>query len=188
MKTIKTLTSGDKSARIMKTADGEYIVRFFAGDQYKQDADYFTDDKQDAFDTADVELSREWGKVEETKEITLTIVTVVAVEDDFIEDVLVTATQGGSNYWGDFAGKRGDLTLLTVTDAEGEEDYEHLLNFAKVREAIRKLAVLTVDLDVNAQDRLTIREAVIQQDAGMIDADLADVIVQIACFDKLIYG
>lgn len=55
MKTIKTFThdTNGQSARVLKNEDGEYVVRFFAGAEYLQDSDYFTDDKQDAFDTAE---------------------------------------------------------------------------------------------------------------------------------------
>lgn len=185
MKTIKTFThdTNGQSARVLKNEDGEYVVRFFAGAAYLQDSDYFTDDKHDAFDTAKLQIATLWNKVEEDKSVTVS--TTVILEDDFIDDVLVVATEGGSNYWGDFAGER---TLLTVTDTDGDEDYEHLLNFAKVRAAIRKLVNPAEDVNVNERTRRAIREAVVHQDAGMIDAELADVIVQIACFDELVYG
>ena len=40
------------TTKITKNADGEYRVRLFIDEVYQAGADYFTDDKQDAIDTA----------------------------------------------------------------------------------------------------------------------------------------
>lgn len=40
-------------ADVYKTSEGEYIVRFYDDGIRNPDADYFTDDKDDALDTAD---------------------------------------------------------------------------------------------------------------------------------------
>lgn len=48
---VKTVTNGNRVAKIYKTED-EYIVKLFVNDNHQQDADYFTDDREDAAGTA----------------------------------------------------------------------------------------------------------------------------------------
>lgn len=61
MKQISTINKAAANARAVvyhDQANDEYIVKFHRNRQHLQNADYFTDDKDDAIQTAHVELSR----------------------------------------------------------------------------------------------------------------------------------
>jgi len=56
---VKTQTSGKKTAKVYKdTETGEFIVKFYVDGKYQKDADYHTDSKQDAMDTAKTETKK----------------------------------------------------------------------------------------------------------------------------------
>lgn len=53
LKLIQTLTFNNRVAKVYRDPDwNEYRVRFWDCAVYQNDADYHTDDKQDAVDTA----------------------------------------------------------------------------------------------------------------------------------------
>ena len=72
--------AGNKSVAVYRDTDwGEFIVRFYVDDEWDEDSDYHTDDKQDAFDTAKHWLSKAMPTqhgIDETGEPTGTIAAV----------------------------------------------------------------------------------------------------------------
>lgn len=53
-KRIHTVTEAERTAKVYRdTVWAEFIVRLYETDELVQRADYFTDDKQDAIDTAE---------------------------------------------------------------------------------------------------------------------------------------
>lgn len=53
MRVIKSFKLDDKKAIVKYASDyEEYVVELWHGASYQEAADYFTSDKQDAFDTA----------------------------------------------------------------------------------------------------------------------------------------
>lgn len=63
MRRIKTLTSGNRAAIVYKSRtpflDGiedEYVVKFSTDGVHDAEADYFTDDREDAVNTAEIQI------------------------------------------------------------------------------------------------------------------------------------
>ncbi|UFD98007.1 hypothetical protein PQC18_gp69 [Streptomyces phage Pablito] len=128
------------------------------------------------------------------------------VTDQVAADIVEIAAYGGITYWAtepneeEFAGlpEGKTWTIVEGIDDTGwggdrEVDAVHYLNTDDIREAYTKL------LDLNQQ--IVGREIhgyIVQSwidrnekdgiDAGHIDADAADAIIQIACLDELRYG
>lgn len=105
------------------------------------------------------------------------------ITNEQVGDVLVAAFEGGSNYWitsveikgdmlGDFAsdhvGNGGDVTINVL------EDKPELLTRAKMRRGIKRAAS---DFGVSEERWF-----------DQHDADLADVALQFAVFDQVVYG
>jgi hypothetical protein len=58
-KLVSTQTGGKKTAKVYKDSEtGEFVVKFYVDGKYQKDADYHTDDKQDAMDTAKAETKK----------------------------------------------------------------------------------------------------------------------------------
>ena len=55
MRLITTITHEQKRAKVYRS-EGEYIVRFYDHAIYLEEADYFTDDREDAVNTAEVQI------------------------------------------------------------------------------------------------------------------------------------
>lgn len=129
-----------------------------------------------------------------------------AVTDENVQDVIDTAALGGITYWAtepteeEFAGLPDgkEYTIVEGSDDTffgGGREIEgvHYLSKDDVREAYRKL----LDPEQKHVNR-RIHGYIVQSwvggedgqgiDAGQIDADTADVIVQVAIFDEVVYG
>lgn len=108
----------------------------------------------------------------------------VELTQEDIDDIVGTAFDGGIGYWcwkatvvGEYLGEyasdqisRGGSVLLK------DDDGDHELNPENFAAAMKR---------VIAEGRLTIEDGHI--DAGEVDADLADLIVQYAVFGELVY-
>lgn len=108
-----------------------------------------------------------------------------------IDDILCTAFEGGINYWvssvsvkdEDYHGKEyasqvvsaGGVLLLI----EDENDTRHELDAAKLAEGIRLACLQIPKLIPEFSD---------YENSTGIDAEMADCIVQMAVFGKLVYG
>lgn len=113
----------------------------------------------------------------------------VPVSDQLCADVLCTALEGGIGYWAeadDIVSGEGVYHRVTLTDAEGDDDWSHILDNDAIRRGIEQ--ALHPDFAVDSAIRGAIFEGVVQNDAGYIDAIAADVIVQAACFGEIVYG
>jgi hypothetical protein len=128
--------------------------------------------------------------------LTGNVISQTVITDKMIDDVLVTAFEGGINYWcskvevaeknyvGMASGaisKNCTLFLIEDRSEEGEPDERHLLDretmISGFRQAIVKFPRLLEEL--NDYENM----------AGVIiDAEMADCIVQLALFDEIIYG
>lgn len=109
------------------------------------------------------------------------------VDQEYIDDVLCAAFEGGISYWavsaspvdGDFKGgefaseviSRGGIVMITE-DEEGDGAV-HLLTLDKTLKGIASLIS---------------KFGTAYLDAGYVDADKADYIVQMALFDEIVYG
>lgn len=120
---------------------------------------------------------------------------LVAPRKEFLSDILLTAIEGGINYWAWQHARSWDedyeiLNAITISpmDEDGSEGTQVTVDHAKLEEAIA--------LIVGPQSEFEVRDDILQQivlatrnnDAGEIDAEAADVIVQAACFGEIVYS
>lgn len=107
--------------------------------------------------------------------------------DQDIADILCTAIEGGISYWV-HSGKAhrddaGDYVWVRIVEngaTAGTTCYH--VDGAAIRRGIALIITGQVKI------RSDIRAAVASGDAGNVDADAADCIVQAACFGDIVYG
>lgn len=111
----------------------------------------------------------------------------VEITDRDVDDMMVTAGFGAIDYWAELRHRGSKWTVV-----EQETNSRYILTRDQIREAFAKLA--------NPRQQYCARyihyyfvDAVRGGnsdgiDAGCIDAEAADVLVQIACFDEIVYG
>ena len=117
----------------------------------------------------------------------------VEVTKEFCSDVLIIASEGGLNYWAERVRVTDDaddqLRESISFIREDDESYpaeRFTVNHEDVVRGIQKL--LNGEVHVNAAIREYIHRGVITNDAGNIDSDAADCIVQAAAFGDVVYG
>jgi hypothetical protein len=133
-----------------------------------------------------------------------TIMVKVDLADDFLDDVRVTATEGGIGYWAnvvDYTWREPDGRTVVVTHDPDDMADLHVAALASYyangcagvvidRAAIARGIAALLDGSVPVGKYLLdmISTGVREGDAGEIDSDGADVIVQAAIFGKIIFG
>ena len=112
----------------------------------------------------------------------------VELEEDFFEDVLTTALFDGIGYWFNYLEKEVVMTdkYEYIEDAILEEE-----GFIEITYEGEKY-MLNLNSLINGYkmycQRAIERERVVHTDAGLIDSELADVIIQLGVFGKIIFG
>jgi hypothetical protein len=191
MKRVKTLKSEAfplQTAVVLHDDEWqEYRVQFFLNGEHMTAADYHTDEKADATATAKTELAREWQAPEVDRAIT------VYVSDQLASDIMTTAAEGGSNYWAHFeaiANREGDYgaewAAVIVTDTEDHDETEYRADLNTIRAGLRRIMTEGELCGQHICD--AVAAAVTSNDAGNLDADAADVVLQIGLFGRIIYG
>ena len=115
----------------------------------------------------------------------------IELEEQFLRDVLETAINGSINYWANVRESSTDLYELTAVygpDDNGtdKDDFEPcalspaIIGFGIKRALERNHCAKQIWSQIS--------NAVHYQDAGYIDADCADVIVQLAVLGEIVYG
>lgn len=110
----------------------------------------------------------------------------IPIPADFIGDIFVTAIEGGINYWAHIEelerNDAGDYITATVCDAE---DYE-IFSFTESH----KITYMTLvkGIEKSFEKDMHYCEYLLEKDAGMIDAEGADCIVQLGLFGEIVYG
>jgi hypothetical protein len=112
--------------------------------------------------------------------------STVEVDDEVIE-AIIEMGQPGTDYWVSEYFHEPEKRLLTLD--EDIVDYDeppvtHIVSYAQIAAALVQIA--TNQIDIGAW--LVEYAAIGLKDAGQVDADLADAVLQIAIFDELIYG
>ena len=112
----------------------------------------------------------------------------VELEEDFFEDVLSTAFFDGIGYW------FNNLEKKVVMN----DKYEYIEDAILEEEGFIEIAyegekyILNLNSLINGYkmycQRAIERERVVHTDAGLIDSELADVIIQLGVFGKIIFG
>jgi hypothetical protein len=127
------------------------------------------------------------------KEIEMPETQTKTDREEFLDDVIVTAIEGGIGYWSVcHSYKWKDQPAVTAVIQEWDEWEDKAIgdkitvDRALIRKGIKQ--VLSGEADVAASMVKIIAGANATNDGGDIDADAADVIVQAAIFGTLTYG
>jgi len=114
---------------------------------------------------------------------------IITLTNQDIDDIMVTALEGGINNWcceveviGEYLGeyasdqisRGGTLRFLEIEESDMNTDIT-LTSFLEGVKLCMEHGILPVDVDGNI-------------DAGMVDAELADCIVQYGLFGEIVYG
>lgn len=129
----------------------------------------------------------------------------VEARTEFLADIIITAVEGGTNYWASAFGythtSPSETRVVLVPSEDLEEaglwsgkpiteawlsEHGHEVTTAKVEAVLERIR--TYEVQIALSDQAMIDHANHETDAGHIDADLADTIVQIACFGEVVYG
>lgn len=106
----------------------------------------------------------------------------------FLEDILVGIVEDyGYNQWreiDEFSYGEGRAVIIEVDDGNMQEFYAVTLDI--LSHGLGKL--LRNEIKMNTRLLNTIKESNRDNDAGNIDAELADIILQAALFGEIVYG
>lgn len=126
----------------------------------------------------------------------------IELQDQFLRDVLSTACWYGSAYWASFEnaelkhnGHYEDIISITILEKGGEEEIQstHHINLVKIARGIERL----IGREFNSEEShaqcavsysAAMLKAAVTNDGGEVDAELADLVLQLACFGHIIYG
>ena len=111
-------------------------------------------------------------------------------------DIIITAVEGGIGYWSqvseyrhDYNGYSAEETAVIVHEyCDGEKGITRPINVYDIDKVIKVIQAQTYYGTIATYIRSTIHVAAGENDASYIDAEVADVIFQIAMFGKLRYG
>ncbi len=156
---------------------------------------------QDGGTVQDVEQRRalreaveHYERLQKEKEVDrVQVVLQIAVTGEDIDDIMVSALEGGINYWcdnakvdgkylGEYASEqisRGGTLILH----DMEEDRNELLTKEKLLQGIRMYAEQPEHSDI-----FEVVDHELHIDCGMVDAEVADAIIQYAVFSEIFYG
>lgn len=131
-------------------------------------------------------------EIEEQYDRVQIIATVVISKED-IDDIMVSALEGGINYWVDKVEPRCGVEFDFASDViskggsiiihDNEEDATYELTNAKLMQGIRMYAEQPKNSDI-----FEVIDHELHIDCGMVDAEVADAIIQYALFGEIIYG
>jgi hypothetical protein len=131
------------------------------------------------------------------------IMVKVEITDQFVHDIFVTALEGGINYWAGIRsyhwtndrGETPDLAGFYAKLFDVDNDNRKLtINRETIVRGLRTMlhgrpgAGKVRGVAPTGTMRGMVAAAVVEQDAGLIDASLADCIVQMGLFGELVYG
>lgn len=123
----------------------------------------------------------------------------VGVRNEDIDDIMVSALEGGINYWCRKADVKGDYLGEYASDQisrggelilhDAEENKSYTLSKEKFMEGLKKYIAAgntgCIDRETN---RIGVYTGKLNIDSGNIDAGAADCIIQYALFGDVIYG
>lgn len=113
------------------------------------------------------------------------------INTEFLEHVLEAALYGGIGYWAVAdeilrADPRSGLISLHLSDTEDWSIEFGTVTHDTVMDGIRRILDGTVKISQDLRDHLA--AGVSEGDAGEIDSDVADCIIQVGLFGELVYG
>lgn len=121
------------------------------------------------------------------------------VDDEFLSDILTTAAEGGINYWCEIVryetGENPAHTVLVITESDEQEPIR--VDIQVILKGVQKM----LDTPPANKSTSTVVSTYYQlygwlldavknphEDAVMIDADVADAVVQFGLFEEQRYG
>jgi hypothetical protein len=109
----------------------------------------------------------------------------------FLSDVIVTAVEGGINYWSEIKSYKirdgvAECQVRIDPRVDNSDNNWHILSPSGIKSGILKINRGNTELCKDY--RKQIAGAWATKDAGDIDAPLADVIVQVALYGEIIFG
>jgi hypothetical protein len=116
------------------------------------------------------------------------------VSDEFLHDIFITANESGySDYWAITGLIRYNRLHVAEYGDSVEMVSEKTITFPMLRQGIKR--VLTRQMNnpapyANIHSRYSGRllAALLEQDSGQVDGELADIILQAAYFGHIVYG
>ena len=110
---------------------------------------------------------------------------------DFLCNVLVTAAEGGINYWAELSGykwEQDDQKNMTTArvSVKSHDGILYEVTPDVIQAGIDKVKSGVIELNKDILKAILVADVI--NDAGDIDSDAADCIVQAALFDKIVYG
>lgn len=115
---------------------------------------------------------------------------VVAPRNEFISDILETALFGAIQYWATVVkvarNEQDQIIGIALTDHVEEGQQILKVTQVSINQAIKK--VIDPEFEVREDIQDAIARASRRNDAGDIDAEAADVLVQAALFNEIVYG
>lgn len=143
-------------------------------------------------------------------QVTITVALAIELPEDFPAYVYVTAMEGGVQMWASVlryrwkrpnaaegASVRDDMDLwgfqATIQDNEDDENKKYVVDYAAIGRGLR-LACVHAQQPCEGNDgkpaayATRIVAAMLAKDAGMIDAELADCVVQLGVMGDVVYG
>jgi hypothetical protein len=109
------------------------------------------------------------------------------LETQLANDIIDIALQGGIGHWAKKEARYGLGLLLREFDEETREiTSQHIVSRAGIMNAMRD--ILLGNVQVNIDIAMNIWQAYKDKDSFYLDAQDADVIIQVACFGDIVYG
>lgn len=118
-----------------------------------------------------------------TATLSITVPKTYTLSIEAIEDTIDTAGYG-IGYWASSAVVDDKAQTYTVTDGETPETF--VLTYQSIFEAVLKLS--NGDVKIRKDIAQTCAIALLDYEEAEIDSEIADCIIQVACFGDVIYG
>ena len=114
--------------------------------------------------------------------------------DEILSTTIITAVEGGINYWAQVSNYKWDLDDPTVTsvrvhevEAEhGEYEAGHDIGLDEIAKGMERM--LQPEAKIARRIKDTLLTAINSDDGGDIDAEVADCVMQFAVLGELVYG
>lgn len=109
--------------------------------------------------------------------------------EEYLDNILTAAVEGGIGYWSigrNYVWSDDGPASVEIRIEDEDDDVWHTVDRSAIRKGIA--AVLSGRMNVHESYIDTLRAADRHNDAGDIDAELADIIVQAAVLGEIVYG
>jgi hypothetical protein len=125
----------------------------------------------------------------ENKKVEITVACQVSLQT--LADIIVTAVEGGIDYWSQIVVYKWtegpEHTMADIIEiGDGDENKPHHIDCETIQRGITR--ILNGNVGIRSDLHEQVSRGVREDDAGHVDADGADCIVQAGLFSELVYG